>query len=218
MVWLLLPETLRHRAPEPVSPLSILRSYRTFLRHAGFLVHLAIAACCMAGLFSWISTSAFVLQDIYGLTAMAFGLSFAVGSSGYMLGTLIAARFVTRWGSDRTMGYGTAAMAAGGLAMPLFVTLDWHVAFGIVAAIGIYLAGMGLTLPQAQAGALLPFPERAGAASSLFGATIQTLSAGLGAILGHILGTTAWPLAIAMAAAGLLALVLWRMTRAQRRF
>jgi DHA1 family bicyclomycin/chloramphenicol resistance-like MFS transporter len=149
----------------------------------------------MAGLFSWISTSAFVLQDIYGLTAMAFGLSFAVGSSGYMLGTLIAARFVTRWGS-----------------------LDWHVAFGIVAAIGVYLAGMGLTLPQAQAGALLPFPERAGAASSLFGATIQTLSAGLGAILGHILGTTAWPLAIAMAAAGLLALVLWRMTRAQRRF
>ena len=77
MVWFLLPETLRQRAPEPVSPMSIMRSYRRFLGDRVFVVHLGIAICCMSGLFAWISTAAFVLQDIYGLSPLAFGFTFA---------------------------------------------------------------------------------------------------------------------------------------------
>ena len=49
---------------------------------------------------------------------------------------------------------------------------------------------MGMALPQAQAGALLPFPDRAGAASSLLGFVTQTSSAVVGAIVGHVLGAT----------------------------
>ena len=68
MVWFLLPETLRQRAPEPVSIGSTLRSYRRFLADRGFVIHLGIATCCLCGLFAWISSAAFVLQDIYGLS------------------------------------------------------------------------------------------------------------------------------------------------------
>ena len=78
MIWFLLPETLRQRAPEPVSPSSTLRSYRRLLDNPSFVAHLGIVACCMSGLFAWISASAFILQDIYGVSAMAFGISFAV--------------------------------------------------------------------------------------------------------------------------------------------
>jgi DHA1 family bicyclomycin/chloramphenicol resistance-like MFS transporter len=216
MVWLLLPETLRQRAPEPVSPLSIVRSYRRFLGEPTYVIHLGIAICCMAGLFAWISTAAFVLQDIYGLSALAFGFTFAIASSGYLLGTIIGARVVTRWGGGHTMGVGALAMAAGGLATLVAVSLGTHDALGLVLAVGLYLAGMGMAWPQAQAGALLPFPDRAGAASSLLGFTTQTLSAIIGAILGHILGDTAWPYAIAAAIAGSGALVLWVLTRNRR--
>src|SRR4029078_11263940 len=101
MVWFLLPETLRQRAPEPVSVASTVRSYRRFLADRGFLIHLGIAAFCLCGLFAWISTAAFILQDIYGLSALVFGMSFAVGSSGYLGGHPIAARFVNRWGSRK---------------------------------------------------------------------------------------------------------------------
>jgi DHA1 family bicyclomycin/chloramphenicol resistance-like MFS transporter len=213
MVWFLLPETLRRRAPEPVSVGSTLRSYRSFIGDSGFVVHLGIATCCLCGLFAWISSAAFVLQDIYGLSALAFGLSFAVGSSGYMVGTAIAARFVMRWGSGRTMGLGTAAMAFGGLTMVLLLLFTSNGAWGVIAAIGLYMIGMGMTLAQAQAGALLPYPDRAGAASSLLGFITQTASAIVGAILGHTLGLTAWPLAIAMLLAGGLSLLLWTLNR-----
>jgi DHA1 family bicyclomycin/chloramphenicol resistance-like MFS transporter len=213
MVWFLLPETLRQRAPEPVSVASTLRSYRRFLADRSFVIHLGVATCCLSGLFAWISSAAFVLQDIYGLSALAFGVAFAIGSSGYMVGTFIAARFVMRWGSSRTMGLGTVAMALGGLALALCLALAQNPAIGIIAAIGLYLIGMGMTLAQAQAGALLPYPDRAGAASSLLGFVTQTSSAIVGAILGHALGSTAWPLAIAMVAAGGLSLLLWWVLR-----
>jgi len=208
MVWLLLPETLRQRAPEAVSLGSMLRSFRRFLGHRSYVIHLGIATCCMGGLFSWISTASFVLQDIYGLSPLIFGVAFAVGGSGYLAGTSLGARFVSRWGSARTMGFGTIAMAAGGIAMLPVLAVGWHAAIGLVLCIGLYMAGMGLAWPQAQAGALMPFPDRAGAASSLLGVTTQTSAAIAGAVLGHLLGDSAWPLAIAMAIAGALSLLL----------
>jgi DHA1 family bicyclomycin/chloramphenicol resistance-like MFS transporter len=213
MVWFLLPETLRQRAPEPVSLLSMLRSYRRFLGHAGFVVHLGIVSCCMCGLFAWISSAAFVLQGIYGLSALVFGLAFAIGSSGYLIGTSIAARFVLRWGNGRTMGLGTVLMALSGIVMALLLLAAPHWAYGVIAAIGFYTMGMGMALPLAQAGALLPFPDRAGAASSLVGFVSQTLSAAVGAVIGHVLGRTAWPLAIAIMVAGSLSLLLWVLSR-----
>jgi MFS transporter, DHA1 family, multidrug resistance protein len=216
MALMLLPETLRQRAPEAVSPMSIMRSYRRFLGDRMFVIHLGISICCMSGLFAWISTAAFMLQDIYGLSPLAFGIAFAAASSGYLLGTTIAARFVTRWGGGRTMGFGTMAMAAGGLGTVLVAALGGHSALGLVLAVGLYMVGMGMAWPQAQAGALLPFPDRAGAASSLLGFLTQTNSAIVGAILGHTLGNTAWPFAIASALAGTFALVLWTLTRSMR--
>jgi len=216
MVWFLLPETLRQRAPEPFSLGSTLRSYRRFLAHRSFVVHLGIGMCCMAGLFAWISAAAFVLQDIYGLSPLAFGVAFAIAASGYLVGTSIAARFVMRWGSGRTMGFGTAAMACGGLAMVLAVALGAHVAVALIVTAGVYMIGMGMALPQSQAGALLPFADRAGAAASLFGLCTQTSSATVGAILGHTLSDTAWPLAIAMALAGCLGLLQWWLSRGIR--
>ena len=212
MVWFLLPETLRQRAPEPVSVASTVRSYRRFLADRGFLIHLGIAACCLCGLFAWISTAAFILQDIYGLSALVFGMSFAVGSSGYLIGTSIAARFVMRWGSRKTMGLGAAAMATSGLLMAVTLSLTPSGAAGVIAAIALYTIGMGLTLAQAQAGALLPYPDRAGAASSLLGFVTQTLSAVVGAILGYMLGASAWPLAAAIMLTGGLSLLLWKLS------
>ena len=60
----------------------------------------------------------------------------------------------------------------------------------MIAAIGLYTDRHGHDLAQAQAGALLPYPDRAGAASSLLGFVTQTSSAVVGAILGHTLGLT----------------------------
>ena len=80
----------------------------------------------------------------------------------------------------------------------------------------LYLFGLGLAMPQALAGALQPFPDRAGAASSLIGCVQQTVAASTGALVAHALGETAWPLVIGIAVPGMAALAIWAVTRRVR--
>jgi DHA1 family bicyclomycin/chloramphenicol resistance-like MFS transporter len=117
VVWAALPETLNMRAAEPVSISSMLRSYRIVARNPAYLAYLGITSASYAGLFAWISGSAFVLQDLYGLPPFDFGVAFALGSIGYMTGSALAARMVVRLGLDGVLGLGGCACAAGGLGM-----------------------------------------------------------------------------------------------------
>jgi len=212
----LLPETLRRRVPGPFSLAAMGALYRSVLVHRGFLANLGILTTTFAGLMAWVSGASIVMQGIYGLSPVAFGATYAVGAAGYMLGAYIAARIVMRLGLDRTIGIGAATLAAGGLAMAAAVALGLtHVAW-LVGAMTVYLAGLGLVLPQTMAGALTPFPDRAGTASSLMGFTQQSTAAITAAAIGQYLGRSAWPVAGVVAAMGCLALLIWALTRRAR--
>jgi DHA1 family bicyclomycin/chloramphenicol resistance-like MFS transporter len=212
LVWRKLPETLGRHAPEAFSAGEMIRVYAWLSRHRGFLAHLGILALSYAGLFAWISGSSFVLQDLYGLSPFQFGVAFTFCGIGYFIGATIAARLVTRLGLDRTIGLGALGLAGGGLAMLAAVALGSASAAALVFPMMLYLAGLGLAMPQAMAGALTPFPHRAGAASSFLGVVQQTLAAILGVVVGQLVGQSAWPLAAPIAAAGCGVLLLWAVS------
>ncbi|MGB2659334.1 MAG: multidrug effflux MFS transporter [Pseudolabrys sp.] len=216
VVWMLLPETLKARAAEPVSMTSMFRSYRVVARNSSYLAYLGVTSASFAGLFAWISGAAFVLQGLYGLTPFDFGVAFALGSLGYMTGAALAARIVVRFGLDGVLGIGGCACAAGGLGMVAATALGLTSSLSLVLPVAVYLAGLGMVLPQGIAGAMTPFPERAGAASSLFGFVQQSVAALCGAAVGWFLGQSAWPLTIGVAAMGCATLGLWLVTRGIR--
>jgi DHA1 family bicyclomycin/chloramphenicol resistance-like MFS transporter len=216
IAWLLLPETLPERADHPVSVRGMLHSYAIVARHPGYRAYLGLASASYAGLFAWISGASFVLQNLYGLTAFEFGFYFAIGSVGFFAGASLAAKLVLRLGLDRTTGMGSAALALGGLAAVAMVALGFTHALSLVLPMAVFLSGLGMVLPQSIAGAMSPFPERAGAASSLFGFVQQTAAAICGAAVGWLLGANAWPLVGAIAAMGCATFVLWFATRGIR--
>ncbi len=216
VVWFLMPETLKQRAADPVSLAAMPRSYRVVARNKAYLAYLGLASTSFAGLFAWISASSFVLQYLYAFSPFQFSLAFAVGSFGYMLGTMLAARLVMSTGIDVTLGVGSAAMAVAGIIMTWGIALELPSAAALVLPMALYLAGMGMVLPQAIAGAMTPFPERAGAASALLGFIQQSGAAICGAIVGWLLGSTAWPLVGAVALMGCVTLLLWILTRGVR--
>ena len=212
----LLPETLGRRALEPMSLPFLVRGYGAVLRHRGFLAYLGILTISYAGLFAWISGASVVLQGVYGFSPFAFGVTFALGAGGYMLGAAAAARLVVRLGLDRTMGLGVILVAAGGLALAAVVAAQIANGVWLVAAMALYLAGLGLAMPQAMAGVLTPFPDRAGTAASLMGLVQQTVAAIVAAIIGNYLGRSAWPVAGTVAVMGCLTLAVWAFTRSLR--
>jgi len=213
----LLPETLHTRASGPFSVRTMASLYRSVIVHRGFLANLGIMTASFVGLFAWVSGAPIVMQGArYGLTPVAFGLIFAMGAAGYMTGTFVGSRIVMRLGIDRMMGIGVFTMTLGGLIMVAVVALDLDNVVWFVGAMTIYLAGLGLALPSSMAGALTPFPDRAGTASSLMGFVQQTGAAVSAGTVGLYLGASAWPVAGIIAAAACVACALWAMTRKVR--
>lgn len=218
MVVFLLPETIRMRSQAPLTMKSILGGFGILLKNRAYRVYAALTSLAYAGLFAFISGSSFVLIGVYQLTPLAYGFSFAFGVLGFISGTIIAQRFVGRLGLDGTIGLGTIGLAGGGMAM-LGCVMAVGDSPGLAASLAVtipmafYAMGIGLVMPQALASAMMPFPERAGAASSLVGLCQMTLSALVGLGVGLLLGDSALPLPITIATIGCTALMLFVLTR-----
>jgi DHA1 family bicyclomycin/chloramphenicol resistance-like MFS transporter len=210
----LLPETLAKRTPGPFSLQAMGQLYRSVVTHRAFLANLAILTMTFVGLFAWISGAPLVMQGPrYGLSPLVFGITFAISAAGYTLGTFAASRIVLRLGINRTIGIGTVALAIGGLIVALVTALGLTNVIWLVGAMTIYFAGMGFTLPASMAGALTPFPDRAGTASSIMGFTQQSTAAIAAAAIGAYLGHSAWPVAGVVSAMGCAAFLTWALTR-----
>ena len=215
IVILMLPETLRERSPDPISLRSIIGGYKVLLRHPRYRFYVSLSALAYSGLFTFISGSSFVLQKVYGLSVMGFSIVFSFVVLGYMTGTLIAQRAVGRLGLDRTIGLGVMALAGGGSTMMLAVWFGNGSSLEIMLPMTLYTMGVGLVMPQSMAGAMTPFPERAGAASSLLGLIQMTMAALVGSLLGQMLdwgsGLPLPALILVLGASAFLSH--WRMTR-----
>lgn len=217
VIILAVPETLRARSPHPLSLVSIFRGYGSLLGNRAFRVYVALTALAYAGLFAFISGSSFVLIGVYGLSPVAYGLSFGFGVLGYILGTIIAQRLVGRRGMDGVIALGVACLAAGGLLMLAGVLSGIGGPLGVVVPMAVYACGVGLAMPQAQASAMMPFPDRAGAASSFNGLCQMLLSACVGLLVGALLQSgTALPLPVVMSVLGVAAFALFRASAGVR--
>jgi DHA1 family bicyclomycin/chloramphenicol resistance-like MFS transporter len=216
-VLLRLPESIRRRSEQPVSFLSILRGFKVLLGHPGYRTYVGLSMLTYGGLFAFISGSSFVLQGIYRLSELAFAFSFATVVVGFIGGTALAQRLVGPRGLDGTIRLGVASLAAGGALMLVLVAAGVPSSFAITGPMAVYGLGVGLTMPQAMASALMPFPDRAGAASSLLGICQMTFAAILGIALGQNLGGSALPLPATIAMTGVLALLVFSMTGRARR-
>jgi DHA1 family bicyclomycin/chloramphenicol resistance-like MFS transporter len=209
MVWWLLPETLRDGPRAKVAPADLAGGYATVMRHRAFWAYLLLMSLASSGLFAYISGASFVLQQMFGLSPIQFGLTFALTSLGLIGGNSLAAHLVMRVGIGATMGIGTGALSMGGLAMVTATHFLPQAALGIVLPMVLFQIGIGMTMPQAFAGALQPFPHHAGTASSLAGFVQQCTAALSGAVVGHLIGASAWPMVSVLAASGCLAFVVW---------
>ncbi|KUL95089.1 multidrug transporter [Bosea sp. WAO] len=216
VVVTILPETIRKRSPEKLSFLAIFRGFRVLLQNPAYRVYVSLTSLAYAGLFAFISGSSFVLIGIHGLSPPVYGLSFGCMVLGYILGTILAQRLVGSRGLDGVIALGVICLAAGGLAMLVCVASGFGGPLGVILPMALYACGVGLTMPQSQAAAMMPFPDRAGAASSLTGLCQMLLSGCVGLLVGHLLKSSALPLPLVLSAIGVTTLVLFRASAATR--
>ena len=195
---IMLGETNRRPDPSATQVGRLLANYGDLMAHRSFVGYMLITGFVSSGLFIFIFSSAFVLIDGLGLSPQAFGFAFGAVVVGYIVGSFAAARLTPRLGIDRTIRLGIIVACLGGL---LLLGLALTAPPAVTAVIGpyvLFMAGAGLILPNAFAGGIGPFPEKAGAASALIGFVQMGGGALAGTAMSHLADHTALPLAVAL--------------------
>ncbi|NQV20198.1 MAG: MFS transporter [Rhodospirillales bacterium] len=205
-----LSETLRHPDPQAANPTRILSNFIRMLQHPQYLGCALAGACAFCGLFAFISGSSFVLIGVFGVSEQNFGFYFGAPVIGYMIGTQIGGRMTRNYGITTILSVGTACLALAGALIAALAIIRVDHPIAVVAPMAFYMIAVGLVLPQTLAGALTPFPDRAGTASSLLGFIQMSLGAVVGALVAHLHDGTQVPMAAAIGVMGGLSFLMFQ--------
>lgn len=168
--------------------------------------------CCATGsalFFVTLGGAPHVVITEMGRSPAELGMWLASGSLGYMIGNFTSARYSARFGVDRMVLWGSAAICGGSLVTVLWVWTTPHGGPIMLFAPQLFTAfGNGLVVPNAIAGAISVRPTAAGTASGITGFT-QMLLGGVGAqVIAHVVAAyhSALPLALVLFGSALICL------------
>ena len=202
-------ESLPPSARREMSLLLTLRVGRRLLGDRIFAGYTLASGLAFGALFSYISGSSFVYQDVFGVSAQVYGLLFALNGTALLLGNVVNRRLQDRVGPERLLRGGMLGTLAGAALLTAFVLAGAGLA-GVVVSLYIAVLGLGFIPSNAVALALESYGGGdAGTASAIIG-VIQFLIGAVAAPLAGVAGASAVPMAIMMLSFAIAALVTLR--------
>jgi DHA1 family bicyclomycin/chloramphenicol resistance-like MFS transporter len=202
-VYVALPETLARRDARATVPRVVVANYRQLFASRAYVGYMLVAAFGYSGLFAFLAGSAFVFVDVMGAGEQSFGIMFGSVMLGNITGAMIGSRVVQMIGILGLVRLGTRLMVIAGAALGLFALLGVRHPLAVIVPMFAFMVTFTMTMPPAIAGALTPFPQIAGSASSLL-AFCQFVVASTAALaVGLTLDGTTRPMSLAIAVAAI---------------
>jgi DHA1 family bicyclomycin/chloramphenicol resistance-like MFS transporter len=202
-------ETLPARPSGDFSLARLAANYLLILQHRAFLGFMLCVVFTFGALFTWISNSAFVVIDYFGVPPEHFGWAFGAVIAGYVIGGYGGSRAGMRLGLGRATAIGCVTCAAAGIALTLSGWTGFGGLYAIVLLMALCFIGVGFVAPQATAGALAPFPHLAGTAAALLGFLQMSTGLLVNALTSAWFDGTPRPMVTVNLACALLALAAW---------
>jgi DHA1 family bicyclomycin/chloramphenicol resistance-like MFS transporter len=127
-------------------------TYRDVLRTPAFWAYALPGSLSYASIFVFISGTPFVLIKVLGVPTQYYGYLFAFGVVGYLGGTLICRRLLSRIGVARVLALGTTVGMLGGLGFLLLVLAGVSHWTLVVMAQFVVMTAHGINFPCTQSG------------------------------------------------------------------
>ena len=186
-------------------------SYVVILGNAQFLGASGVVAGTIGAIYAQATFLPFILMDRVGLTPTQFGLGMLM-QSGFFLGGSLALRvLLNRVSAASMVAPGLCFVALGGLGTFSLLLGDpsfLHVMLPISCA----SIGIAFIMPAMSTAALVPFPDRAGAAAAMMG--FLQMGSGLAVgTLGASFGDPLLAMAVLIPAMGIAAILSYRLYR-----
>lgn len=164
-------ETLPRAARHAGGLKTALRTYGELCADRHYLGYALSGGLAFAAMFAYISGSPFVVQNIYGLSPQAFSLVFAANAAGIIVFGQVSGFLAGRVAMTTLLRTGLGIGLAGGALLAVAVFGGFGLP-GVLPALFLVVASIGLTLPNSVALGLSGRPANiAGSASALFGLT-----------------------------------------------
>ena len=180
-VFVYLKETRPESAPTSFKLSTMFALYVRLTPNPQFALNCITNLLMYSAMFVWLSGSMLVIVDGYGIRPDIGGLLFAFGSAGFMAGAAVAGRLGTRLGPHKLIISGSAIAIVAAAMIVLLGYMQIRTGLAVALPALFWMFGHGLHYPQSMAAAVAPFPENAGAASSLIG-FYQTTAGAIAAV------------------------------------
>lgn len=208
----LLPETLARpegQSPVPLSLRGVMRGYARVLADRSFTGPALSGGIAQAGMFAYITGSAFVFIDHFGLTPRAYAWIFGANAGALILASQVNARLLGRLGSRKILSRALMMLVVTSCTLAA-AALAGAGMWAIMVPLFLFVATLGFTFPNSSALALSEQGARAGSASALIGTVQFTIAFACSSLVSALHDGTPVPMATVMAGCGLLAFGLFR--------
>ncbi len=205
LTWRYLPDTLAPGRRVTLRFVPTLLRYRRVWRDRVFRTHALEGGFGTFSLFAFLGGAPPVFLGGFHLSPTLFGSIFVLNATGYILGTQVNARVLRYYSSTRVLSVSAAALIAATAAMLALASMPHPGPLGIASCMMGCMTALGLMLPGAAIGSVLPHPREAGSASALYG-TIVFLIGSISTVLVGLVGNSSpLPMAALMLAGALAA-------------
>jgi DHA1 family bicyclomycin/chloramphenicol resistance-like MFS transporter len=204
LIWIVIfqKETVKQLNPNALHLPTMFRNWLSIAKNKQFQAFTALSTSSYGALFVFLASSSFVFMKVFGHDSIAYGFWLIVSSISYIAGTFLC-RYLLRHHKI------SHAVKIGG-----WMSLIAALMFILISIIGIsevkyfipfhilFMVAHGINLPCSTAGAVGPFPEKAGTAAALSGFIMMLVAFITGLILGQFISLsdpTIYPLTIGMA-------------------
>ena len=192
-----LPETRPPRVGSAAS-LGLFAGSGHLLFNRSFLAYAMQGAFSLALYYALLGGGPYVVMEVLGGTATQYAVWFLPVAAMFMVGNLVASRISRTYGIDRMVLAGSIGNVVGtGLAIAL-VSLVAVAPWAIFLPTALVAFFQGLSVPNAQAGALSVDRKLVGTASGLAGFLQMAMAALAAQFVGSMQDGTAWPMLLTM--------------------
>jgi DHA1 family bicyclomycin/chloramphenicol resistance-like MFS transporter len=211
----LVPETLSPSERHGGGLAATRASIGVLLHDRRYVGHTLAGSLAFGTLMAYIASSPFVLEHIHKLSAQMFSIVFAVNGCGILVGRQLASYAVGRAGTTKIMRAGLASQLTGAVGVLGFTLFAPRLA-PLLICLFVAVGSIGAIMPMATALAMDDHPERAGSASGLLGFTQFLLGSAIAPVVGVAGAGSALPMAIAMPACSIAAMLALRTAGSER--
>jgi DHA1 family bicyclomycin/chloramphenicol resistance-like MFS transporter len=208
---LLLPET-RPRARRAESTTTARARIAILLADRVYVGTVLVSSMVFAAIVSYLSTSPFVFQEEFGLSAQEFGMLFAVCAIGLLIATQLAARLMRRFQPAMLLGVALPVLLLSGVGFVVVALSGGGWPWALLAGFGL-VALHGFVNPCTGVLILADHPNESGTAVALSG-FVNSVVGGSLSLLPALVGVGMLSLGVTVVVAATIAMIiLWVVVR-----